>query len=385
MQVKVCFSFVLIVLGGVLLSACSSSKKPDPVVPIAPKDVEGATSDMSNDIKKLLDSSESSEGLKALKELLSLGINLDDFLTQSPAPQAIEVEEGKLPRGNYTFNPATEEFDKTGNSNNLILNWTYDSNKPAKATLNWGNNIKVVEGAEGEQEVPTSAVLTMRANSIPVASLSLQSSWYNANNCGTADGILEPTSATLNGNIAVNIIKLQNIGFNITDTNASTQGKIEISSGGEEASFLWDISLNGQIQRNITTCFSEDFDVNSGSVSFTVTSNSHSIAFKFDFSDVVMDTDGVITSVKLSNGEIKLDNKIALTFAGTLDNSDGDDIPGENVVVTFSNGDVSDLEEVIVDNRDIFTSINDLGNLAFLDVQQVLRLKGSSVLSLKNW
>ncbi len=381
MQVKLNVSFILIMLCVAWLSACS--KKSDPV-PIAPEDVEGATSDMSNDVKALLDSAENNEGLQAINELLSLGISFDDFQRQNSTPQAIEVEEGKLPRGNYDFNSSTDEFDKKSNSNNLVLNWTYgDNNKPAVATTNWGNNIKIVEGEEGEQEVPTNASFTMQANSIQVANLNLQASWYNANNCGTADGILEPTNATLNGNIA--IINLQNIGFRISDTNASTQGKIEVSSGGETASFSWNVSLNGQIQRSATTCFLEDFDINSGNVSLVLTSNSHSFAFKFDFNDVVMDADGVITSVKLSNGEIRLDNEIALTFAGTLDNNDEDDVFGENVVVTFSNGETSTLEDVIIDNRDIFTSINSLGNLSLLDAQQAWLLQGLDVLSVGNW
>jgi hypothetical protein len=114
---------------------------------------------------------------------------------------------------------------------------------------------------------------------------------------------------------------------------------VKAEAGNDSTIMSWGWDAGGVIARD-EFCFPVGAEsITGANLNFVVTSNVSNKASGFDFvvaaSEVVQDEEGVPTAALLE-GYIDVDGERNLDFAGVLDDEDEDGIPGENVVLTFS-------------------------------------------------
>ena len=281
------------------------------------------------------------------------------------APQGLTTLAGTvLARGTYTYDAATDTCTRTAGADGdtLVLRYPYQNDKgTAEAELNidWGDDTLDVAGRDGELvEVPTAMTATLTADDREVATLNAATDWYNTADCGSADGILEPTRVSLSGNLGS--LGFDNVGYSLSDTNLTIQGAV---TAGSDLSADLTVSLNGTLTRG--PCFAEDFETDSGSLSFGAASSvdgDHSFRLSTGFSDIVLADDFLadgfmgggmddftvdlrgFVSVRLFDGLVQVDGDTAATFDGVLDDENANGTPGENVTIEFSGGGSTTLE-----------------------------------------
>ncbi len=262
--------------------------------------------------------------------------------------------EGTLPRGRYVYDEAANAWQRSGDADDLILTWRYEdlsaaTSNEATVTLDWnaGGDTVNVAGPGGETlELPTAFNLMTVAAGGEVADVDLALSYYNTPECGTADGVAEPTSLQVNG--AGSLLDLKNVGFTVSEADGAetvtTQGEVALNKEGG-VTLEWTISLEGERERE--NCFTSTYTPTSGDVNVSVTSNAGSFALGVNVDDV--DLEG--GSAALSDGTLQINGKLAVSFAGTLDDRNGNGIPGENVTLTFANGQSVTLEQALQSSK----------------------------------
>ena len=91
-------------------------------------------------------------------------------------------------------------------------------------------------------------------------------------------------------------------------------------------------------------CYTEDFEVDEATVradvSATSAGDSRSLGFGVKVDDIVTEP----ASARLSKGVVEVDSRAAVTFSGTLDDANGNEVPGENVTLNFADGETVSLE-----------------------------------------
>ncbi|CAN5900392.1 hypothetical protein BH24DEI2_BH24DEI2_06920 [soil metagenome] len=282
------------------------------------------------------------------------------------APQGLTTLAGTLlARGTYTYDPATDSCTRTADTDRLVLRYPYQNENgtaAAELDIDWGDTLDVA-GRDGELvEVPTATTAALTADGRQVATLNVAASWYNAPECGSADGILEPTSVSLSGNIGS--LGFKNLGYSLSDTELAVQGAV---TAGSDLSADLAVSLNGTLTRG--PCFVETFAADSGSLSlgaassvgdedysFRIATNFSEIVLADDFMDggfmddamnFTVDLRGVV-SVRLSDGLVEVDGDTAATFEGLLHDENANGTPGENVAIQFSGGGSTTLEAYLL-------------------------------------
>ncbi|WP_457637897.1 hypothetical protein [Oceanithermus sp.] len=266
----------------------------------------------------------------------------------------IDVVE-QLPYGEYTYDNGawTENISYPGDD--LILHWTFDdyngTSHTATLTFNWnyGDSTKTAYDPSGAQtEVPQDAMITLDVDGNTVGYLEFKAGWYY---CDDIDSyILEPTHLSVQGGLGASNEISYDVNLEVKDNSVSTTGKIEAKTDFDSAKLGWNLSANGTMTRG-EDCFVEDFNVTGGHAnvmtSATTNGKTESMEFNTDYSVNLTDT-GEPDSVKLSNGYVKLNGTVAVTFAGTLDDSNNNCVPGENVTLTFADGKTT-LEKYLMD------------------------------------
>ena len=260
-----------------------------------------------------------------------------------------------LPRGVYNYSDE-DGWVEAGNSDDLVFNWAFTSfydgtDHTASLTFDWnfGGETVFVSDVDTRTEVPTSAKMTLKVDGSPVAWTTGAFGWYS----GSCGAIFEPTSVAIAGQFGTTDYVKFDFGLTITSSSVVTSGSFETKAGSDTASFEWNYSANGTATRG-DDCYLESFDVDSGSVSFKSTVVSGGETEKLEFgTDFALDLDRADlnpdnVSITLTNGYLKLNGETAFTFEGVLDDSNGNDVPGENVTVHFADGDTT-LEALLMD------------------------------------
>ncbi len=265
-----------------------------------------------------------------------------------------------LARGTYTYDPATGTCTYAADTDNLVLRYPYQTENgsaTAELKVDWGDTLDVADRGGDLYEVPTDMTATFTADGVEVASLNGAFSWYNTPDCGSADGILEPTRVSLSG--AVGSVTFSDVGYSLGDTSLQVQGALK---AGTELSADLTLNVSGTLTRD--ACFTDSFEVDSGSLSFgaasTMTDDSHSFRVDTNFSEVVFADFNLsvndfmagsfqgVASARLSDGTVTVDGDDAATFAGVLDDENANGTPGENVTIDFSGGDSTTLEAYLL-------------------------------------
>lgn len=245
----------------------------------------------------------------------------------------------ELPRGVYEWDENQIEWIEIDTSSNLVLQWTAEvmdemgniEEYDAEFTIDWGTTTEVTVDGDTVEAPTDDMSMTLDLEGDTVANFDLAFGWHDP---GTGP-IDEPDSFSISGEIGQDVTVGIDIGFEVTDETISTTGEISATDGTDEVSFDWDVSMTGEVIRDADG-YLDDFELDSGSVSFGTTATSATDSSTFDFTvnfyDLEFEDDELI-SIGL-DGSIDLDGSTAVTFEGTLDDLD-EDVPGENVMITF--------------------------------------------------
>ncbi len=260
-----------------------------------------------------------------------------------------------LERGKWDYDPSSPGWvlDASYTGNDLILTWPFDDadgvSHTASLTFDWDNNgtptVDVREANGITSEMPQDMTVTLAVDGSAAGSLRGQFAWYD---CGGTP-IAEPTSVVVSGSAGVNDRVEFTFNLSASDTRIRTSGSFSVTAGGDSGSLSWDVWADGTMQRD-ASCFSTGFDTSAGHVNFqtaeTANGSSSSFEFNTDFA-LNFDASGNPTSAVLTNGFVKVDGAVALTFSGTLDDANGNCVPGENVSLVFADGSLT-LEQYLI-------------------------------------
>lgn len=361
-------------LATALLAACSDQVvTPVPGGPLSQQDVSEMMTDMSAELEAILERAAQDKGLIALQGLphnnamsnpfFGYTVTLMQAKHPSRVPRALQaLADTELPRGVYTYTESdgSEGWVFQEASDDLTLNWSYDADpmtpeverEEASATFDWDAQSPTaeVEIPTGETlEVPTGTTFTMVAGGENVADVDTSLTYYQVPGCGDeADGILEPTSLTVNG--SGSLLSLENVGYTITkdDTGdiVSTQGRVALTD--ETVALDWDVSVAGELVRE--DCYTSDFVPESGTVATELSGlpgETNSVAFGFTFDTVDPEADVV---AEISGGSLVVNGNQsrAVTFDGPLGDQDADGLPGDELTIRFADGSSTTLEQLLV-------------------------------------
>lgn len=318
-----------------LLAACSGPASSTPSY--TPQDAASSLKATGTDAQDVAQASNDNLGLSALGGLYDVG----------------SLSSGNsLPSGSYVWNANTSSWDtsSTATTHDLRLEWDFThysstgtpSTHTAVAQIDWVSTTTI-----NGQQVPTHATAALTVDGNAMGNLDASGSWQSTS-CGT---ILEPASLTLSGAIGTssNQIKVSSFSLKIPKASGtlSTQGKLSATAAGKTVTLDWNVAVDGSATRDATTCALTSFTPTGGSLSVGLTTPSHSASLAFDASNVQMSQYGGLASVVLSNGKLTIDNSVATTFQGTLDDSNQNGTPGENVTLTFKGGTQETLEQFL--------------------------------------
>jgi len=264
-----------------------------------------------------------------------------------------------LPRGIWVWNDDTSEWVEVETSTGLVLRWTYldaaNDTRTAAITIDWGETTLVRDEDGALVEVPTAMSVTMTVDTTTViGEFDAEFGWYTATACD--EGILEPDRVYVDGSfgvdatLAFNGITLELTSVSATEAQIAASGEIVASAAGDRAGLDWDVTLTGPLTRG-TDCFIDDLEPESGAVDVLLFSEQEGVTSSFgvDFAfDTIVfdDVTGELVSIDL-DGDLTVDGAAAVSFSGTLDDDDGDGIPGDDLVLVFANGDTTTLEAFI--------------------------------------
>ena len=337
----------LAALTAALLSACAQPVTAPPVAsgPLTQQDVTKTAQNLSDQLMAVLQRAAKDEGVVALQAFPQNGVMINPFFgygvsamqnrhpeQHNPVLGAFAVND--LPRGDYLYNG---QWLRTGDSDDLSLSWPYGGAKSATATFNWDASSPTIRAdASGQSlEVPTGLNMSLTADGQSAADVNVETTYY----AGCGKTVLEPASLTVNG--AGSLLKLENVGYSVLESDAgdsvTTQGKTTLVDNG--LTLEWNVAVNGNLTRK--DCFSESFTPVDGAVSLTLaglSGDTQSLALDFGF-----------TGPSLENGSLVVngDDSRAVTFSGTLSDSNGNGVPGDGVTVRFPDGSSTTLEQLI--------------------------------------
>ena len=354
-------TFLLPFLFAALLAACA---RPEPV-PTAKTYTETELAAVMNGLGDDWGSFDDPAAADAVSAALQVPFNRDGcpvvediftFITfegMALAPQGLTTLAGStLARGTYTYDPSSDTCTQTADSDNLVLRYPYQTQDgdgaAAELTIDWGDTLEVASRNGDLYEVPTDMTASLAANGEEVASVSAGARVvqraglrHRRRHFGA-----HPRESERFGRLGE---------FRQRRLTASTTTlwlyKVK-SPPGPALSADFSLNVTGTLTR--APCFVDTFAVDTGSLSVgaasSMTEDSHSFRVDTNLSEAVFaDFDVMfegfmadalqgVASVRLSGGSVKVDNDLAATFAGVLDDENANGTPGENVTIEFSGG-----------------------------------------------
>lgn len=353
------------------LAACSDSSDSDKggSPQLTQSEVSGVVNSTQGDALILATALENDQVLGELLALLNLSGSVvvtgnDGPTLHKPAPQQATGEaDYVLLRGKYEYNaqigeltliaPPTETEGKLiittivetqvgPQEVELEVDWDVDTDTVVAALTSFcvdGSGCEVVF-----YETPISMEATIELGSLPIAEASLSADYFMTT-CGY---LAEPSSLSISGSVGVSTVISLNSSLAITDTGATdtitTRGAVGVIAGKDSASVNWEISASGNLTRDPDTCLITGFKPDNGGMTLGFTESvgdeESNLEFNLDVHQITYDESGLPISAVIV-GNLKVNGKIAVTFAGIFDDADGSGIPGENVTLTFADGMIS--------------------------------------------
>jgi hypothetical protein len=268
-----------------------------------------------------------------------------------PAWMPTPVAPGTLPTGVYQWSATSHAWAPVSASVDLVLQWSFQDagggSHDAVLTIDWavGASTVTVDDGGSNREVPQDALATLEVDGTEVGRLAAQVGWQDVPGCGP---ILEPATLDMSGHLgtAAHQLSIDRLSLSIPVTNGTLASSGEVSGvhGSHTLSVDWDVSLIGSLTRAAGTCAVTDGSVTSGHFGLGWTSTSHDVHLAFDFDTIVRDGAGALQSVDLANGMLRIDGVVAATFQGTLDDANANHVPGDDLILTFKDGQTMTLE-----------------------------------------
>jgi hypothetical protein len=272
----------------------------------------------------------------------------------------LEVTRALLPRGTYTHNERTGDWDEQpAQTGDLTVNWVYDG-VPGSLIINWelesdtafvvvaANCVNGARNCETQvQEVPTSLSALLLVGGKEAANLTMRASYYDSP-CGYLT--YEPASLSVQGAFGQETAVALDADFSVTkdsrsslDTAASSL-LLTAEAGHDHASLHWTWDVSGVIARD-EHCLPIGTERIAGGtlslgVSSTVANEETGLEFYVAATEVEQNEEGVPNAAQIE-GYIDVDGKRAVDFAGSLDDENEDGVPGENVMLTFSDSTIT--------------------------------------------
>lgn len=279
----------------------------------------------------------------------------------STAGLPIAAATGQLPRGVYAYDDTSSGWTKLADSDDLDLSWDHDL-ETYGLLVDWNasaETLMIKDQLGNEFEVPAGAEATFSDSGAELASFALGSGW-TTNQCGYD----EPASASLSGYLGDGdaVLTLSRLDLALTDTAATDTVSAGFGAsakvGPDSLAVYLDLAGKGELDR-ADDCTISGFDFESGSVkagvSTTVDGASRSLDVFGELSNLVYDG-GVLGGFDLA-GYLRLDGVLALEFAGTVNDANANGIPGDELMLTFAEGQTLSLEEFVTDQLGIGTLV----------------------------
>lgn len=256
-----------------------------------------------------------------------------------------------LPTGSYVWNANTYHWDAgtVSTTHDLRLQWAFDvyssggtpTTHTAVAQVDWVSTTTV-----GGQELPTHVTASLTVDGTAMGNLDVSGTWQTTS-CGT---IPEPATVQLSGALGTsgNEVQINALTLSIPSGSGtlSTTGDVTATAAGKTMALKWNVSVDGATVRDPSTCALTSFAPTGGSLGLGLTVPSGAYDLALDVSNVQLTQYG-LTSLDVSNGSLKIDNAVAVTFQGTLDDANHDGTMGDNLTLTFKDGATESLEQFI--------------------------------------
>jgi hypothetical protein len=370
-----------------LLTACPQTPAP-PQSNATPSELSTALQNVGQDIQNTL--SQLNQELQGLLQVQGFISNQSTPLSQGlqtleqrldplaylkqPLPRAQELLGGILPQGVQTLPrgrfecPYNSGCTQVGSSNDLEMrfqrpdgtwnklfaDWDYSSKGASSSTV----YVHDPSDTQGQylQEMPTKAFgsLDLKEDGTNEGEATFQASW-RPSTCLSGKYLTEPGNLSLTGFLqrpagTGRLVDLPSLSLTTSASQLKLVWNLSLLTQGNDA----DLHTEGFIQINGSstpgTCGSllEKFNASSGEVDVKLDTRNHAARLYFKITDWNENT-GAIT---IQNGYLTVDGK-TVTFAGVLDDANGNCVPGENLTLTFAGGQTMSLETYLIQNLEV--------------------------------
>lgn len=300
-----------------------------------------------------------------------------------------QTEVTELPRGDYTYNEELEMWEGLrADAGSLVVSFSYPDPEDAHVhdiliIVDWshGGPTEVVASQLGDVEVPTATRVSVTDNGETILDLDLGASWRTPEGC--REPILEPEELSLVGYTsharpegdgdetseqddpeaparpeidASDVSLLLTLGVDPATGDDTLELALDLltTAGSAQADLNLEVAASGEITRE--DCFASGGLVSSVSLATEVGIGLEGGPRRGSRFSVLADEpqynqDGFPTSVELEGEVATFDEETAeeevTSYRGTLDETNGDGLPGENVSVLLPDGDDTTLDVYI--------------------------------------
>jgi hypothetical protein len=287
-------------------------------------------------------------------------------------PQATGTSQQILPRGAYdctNVTAANPNCVKTA-SDDYSIKFTNKSNTMVQVMVDWNGSESGAPSATQtvsynsygtliETELPTKASFYLQIGTVKIVEASATASWDKATIktffggnpttevFGLVNGSFKGIAQTVSG-AKIIIVRGIDYGFNSTSKEISTTGDVSVIDG-DTFRARWDFKVGMTTDANSYTSVPligvMGYKPNgTSSVKASLEINADVYAFQFDTSNLIESP----FAISVANGLLFQKGKTA-AFAGTINDSNKNCIPGENFNVTTTAG-TQNLEKILIDN-----------------------------------
>jgi hypothetical protein len=337
------------------------------------QDIQGTLSQINQELQQLLQGIAFGQFTPLGQGLQTLEQQLDPLVyLKQPIPKLQGLLGGILPQGNPSnlprgvfecpssgsCDPVDPNSDdlviryQTGSTwNKLLADWNYSSKGTPSPTV-YVHNPSDTQG-QYLQEMPTKAFgsLDLKEDGTNEGEATFQATW-RPSTCLSGKYLTEPGNLSLTGFLqrpagTGRLVDLPSLSLTTSASQLKLVWNLSLLTQGNNADLHTEgfIQINGSSTPGICGSLLEKFNASSGEVDVKLDTRNHAARLYFKITDWNENT-GAIT---IQNGYLTVDGK-TVTFAGVLDDANGNCVPGENLTLTFAGGQTMSLEAYLIQN-----------------------------------
>ncbi len=297
-----------------------------------------------------------------VRALLAPLTELEGQLPEAPADCGADA---CLPRGVYDYGDGAfgGEWMFAEPSDDLVLRYTVDAvgndvsgSVPAVLSIDWnaggatlvqsappGSGLNPPDAPSYTYEVPTAPALSLTVDGASAAALSATLNW--ADGCSLTD--IGLTRFSLNGSVGIDVTaSFDNVGFVQNNGSIGFTGTTILASGDDAAMFsgfveLGFVNLSEDCAPELSSLGRVAFSLNT---SVRVGGLSTRLGASLNANSIVTEPGQASAEV---DGLLRINDRAAVNVLGTLDDENGNGIPGENVGLSFADDSTTTLEAFI--------------------------------------